>query len=403
MIRLCVLLVFFTTCIHAQVTEQDVSRLSFINREKNIIHNDSALFPFYEKLKSLEQDKSDKIIVSHIGDSHIQADFFSGRIREALQKKFGNAGRGLVFPYRAARSNEPYSIRSSGKGKWRSGRNVSNRDSLPIGVTGFSLETNDTSGIIFLKIASSDSLDYSFKVVEVYCENDSGFCRPLLKDTASVQALQSVSSELQKETFVFSSRTSSLELMPSAKDTVNPMRLYGLNLMNDEGGLLYHSIGVNGAEFRHYLGSKYFFAQFFRLKPELVIVSLGTNEAYGKAFAADQFVNSMKAFADTIRKALPETIILFTVPSDSYRGRYRNRTVELARTLMINFCNVNGYPYWDLFEVMGGAGSMAKWYANGLTAKDRLHFRPKGYAIQGFLFNEAFLNSYHAFSGDKQQ
>jgi hypothetical protein len=394
---------FVYTSAHSQVTEQDIKKYPFIDQRKNIIHNDSVLIPFFQLLADREAGKNDKVVIAHVGDSHIQADFFSGRIREELQKKFGNAGRGLVFPYRAARSNEPYSIKSSGAGQWKSGRNVVNKDSLPIGIAGFALQSKDTSAMIFLRTNSSEGLDYSFKIVEVFCENDSGFCRVNLKDTATTNTLTASSMDTQKDVFILPSKTNAISILPEKKDSLHPVRIYGVNLLNEEKGLLYHTIGVNGAEFRHYNTSQFFFGQFFKLKPQLVIVSLGTNEAYGKAFNADEFVHNMKVFADSVRSSLPGTIVLFTVPSDSYRGKYRNRTVEVARALMIGFCEKNNYPYWDLFEVMGGAGSMSKWYSKGLTAKDRLHFKPKGYAIQAYLFNEALLNSYNAFSGAKRQ
>ena len=35
------------------------------------------------------------------------AGFITGEIRNILQNRFGNAGRGLVFPYKVANSNSP--------------------------------------------------------------------------------------------------------------------------------------------------------------------------------------------------------------------------------------------------------------------------------------------------------
>lgn len=395
-------LLFATVSVSAQSEMPVARRYPFLREDKNLIHNDSALFSFYDSLYAREKGDKDKIVIAHVGDSHIQADMFSGKVREELQRKFGNAGRGLVFPYRAARSNEPYSIRTSAKGQWKSGRNVVNRDSLPIGVTGFSIESKDSSALVFLRAQNAEGLDYSFKIVELFCENDSGFCKPDLSDSASVNVLKSAASEKRKETFVLPEKRTDFVLQRQVNDTTQPMRIYGINLLNEEKGLLYHTIGVNGAEFRHYNQSTFFFDQFFRLRPQLVIVSLGTNEAYGKSFNADVFIQNLKTFSDTIRHTSPGTTILFTIPSDSYRGKYRNRTVETVRTLMVAFCEANNYPYWDLFEVMGGAGSMLKWYQKGLTARDKLHFNRKGYELQAYLFNKAFLESYNVYSANKR-
>ena len=99
---------FFLLCevSHAQTTSQVVDVYPFIRDTINHLINDSSLSGFYKKLDELQNGERDKVVVVHICDSHIQADYFSGTMRELLQRKFGNAGRGLVFPYRAAKTNE---------------------------------------------------------------------------------------------------------------------------------------------------------------------------------------------------------------------------------------------------------------------------------------------------------
>ena len=47
----------------------------------NDIQNALALKTFYEKLYQLEQTNQGKINIVHIGDSHIQADLFTAKIR----------------------------------------------------------------------------------------------------------------------------------------------------------------------------------------------------------------------------------------------------------------------------------------------------------------------------------
>ena len=47
----------------------------------NGIGNSTALFGFYQKLYQLEKIKKGKINIVHIGDSHIQADLFTAKIR----------------------------------------------------------------------------------------------------------------------------------------------------------------------------------------------------------------------------------------------------------------------------------------------------------------------------------
>jgi len=73
----------------------------------------------------------------------------------------------------------------------------------------------------------------------------------------------------------------------------------------------------------------------------------------------------------------------------------------MARLTVINYCLQHQLPYWDLYEIMGGYGSMGKWYAAQLTAKDRVHFTGRGYQIQGDLFYRALMKGYEQYKKRK--
>ena len=57
-------------------------------------NNRSIIFPFFKKLANA---KTKKVRIMHYGDSQIEGDRISGRLRERLQKEFGGNGAGL-FP-----------------------------------------------------------------------------------------------------------------------------------------------------------------------------------------------------------------------------------------------------------------------------------------------------------------
>ena len=76
----------------------------FENILEDTISNSYKLEKIYESLLNVNKTQS-KIIFLHIGDSHIQADYLSHTIRTKLQKKFGNAGRGLISPLKIAITN----------------------------------------------------------------------------------------------------------------------------------------------------------------------------------------------------------------------------------------------------------------------------------------------------------
>ncbi|NBX19270.1 MAG: hypothetical protein EBR08_00875, partial [Bacteroidia bacterium] len=59
--------------------------------------NSSALSSYYNALNKISVESPIHIVC--IGDSHLQAGMLSDSLRKYLQKQFGNAGRGLCFPY----------------------------------------------------------------------------------------------------------------------------------------------------------------------------------------------------------------------------------------------------------------------------------------------------------------
>src|ERR1700722_15048738 len=86
------------------------SSFPFLTIANNTITNSEGLDSFYKKLSVLKKTNKGVVRIVHIGDSHIQADILSGTVRNKLQQYFGNAGRGLIFPYQLAKSNAPADI-----------------------------------------------------------------------------------------------------------------------------------------------------------------------------------------------------------------------------------------------------------------------------------------------------
>ena len=117
----------------------------FINDRASVIENATELDSFFFQLHHLEVTDSNSISIIHIGDSHIQAGFFTTPARIDFSKQFGNAGRGLIFPYRLAKSNGPSDYISSSEYKWTYQRNAVRVETLPTGITGFAIGTDNSN------------------------------------------------------------------------------------------------------------------------------------------------------------------------------------------------------------------------------------------------------------------
>ena len=105
-----------------------------MGQELDSIRFATALQSFFSGLDLLRAGEDTVLTIVHLGDSHIQAGYYSGKMMRLMQAEFGNAGRGWVAPFKLGRLNEPddYFITSTVR-EWRLGRCTQARKRCPIG------------------------------------------------------------------------------------------------------------------------------------------------------------------------------------------------------------------------------------------------------------------------------
>ena len=76
---------------------------------------------------------------------------------------------------------------------------------------------------------------------------------------------------------------------------------------------------------------------------------------------------------------------------------------ELNDSLKVN-CLKNGVAYWDVFNSMGGAGSMSQWVKHSppLAGPDYIHFTHRGAVQVGRMLSKSFLICYDFYKFRKQ-
>ena len=129
------------------------------------------LIPFFEKLYQLEENQDRKVRIVHIGDSHIQADLFTGKIRYRMQQIFGNAGFGFTFPYSLANTNNSSPIKFTGSGGFSASRNLYADTSKPVGVSGISFQPKDKTFHIDMLVKDAQFDFTKLKVISPKNEN----------------------------------------------------------------------------------------------------------------------------------------------------------------------------------------------------------------------------------------
>jgi len=366
--------------------------LPFIDCSKNIINanNNSNIKNLVHKFKALEIDNSNPIQIIHIGDSHLQAGFLTEKIKQELFKEYlendSAAASGFIFPYTIAQTNNPYYYKIDYSGNWTYCKNIDAEKSCHLGLSGITIKTNDSLTFISIKMNNekyNKPQKYFFDRIKVFHNQDSSFSIKANEQNLNWENGYSVA-QLDK-------LSDSILINISIGDTTKSFELYGIILENSNSKINYHTIGVNGATAQSYLKCEYFSKQLSVINPDLIVISLGTNEAYDEGFLMLEHEYIIKDLILQIKDIAPKSTIIFITPNDHIKENKSNPRVKLVRNNIIKICNEFGLCCWDLYDIMGGNNSMEDWHKKGLTGNDKLHFRKRGYEIQGELFVQALI------------
>jgi lysophospholipase L1-like esterase len=385
---------------HAQDTIQFSFKSFNLESEKdNVINNSSHLDGFFELLYQQRLHHDRKINILHIGDSHIQADYMTAVLRRNFQKVFGNAGRGFVFPYSVAGTNSPVNFISTSNIKWKSKRCVHPAEPLPIGLGGITISTTDPSAD--LRVVMNDLwTEQLFNEVTVFFHGDEQSFNFTVSDTASRSVAAPDPAQDRNDgcqTVKFDQPVGAFLLKFARRsDSSSHATLFGFNLQNDSSGVSYHAIGVNGARYMHYNAAGKFAEQTSRLKPDLIIISLGTNESTEFPTPDPALSEHVQKLVNDLSKANPAAKFVLVTPPPAFRNKNRpNSGIETVRNHLIGRSVDNGFSFYDMFLALGGADAPSRWRAKGLLRPDGIHFTKEGYEYQGNLFFDAFMKYYN--------
>ena len=165
----------------------------------------------------------------------------------------------------------------------------------------------------------------------------------------------------------------------------------------DSTGVLYQAIGINGARFETFNQSASFWQQVEQLKPDLFIISLGTNDAQTNDFNETSFHQQVTLLLNNLKKATPSAAVLMTTTADSFKAGNPNRELWNINLSLFGYCSSNNIPVWDMYRVTNGFGSARNWWKKGMLNRDGIHFTAKAYQIQGQLLYNALAKGYNSY------
>ena len=362
----------------------------------NTIGGDTtSLSKLYDKLLRIKKGSDEVVSILHIGDSHIQGGYFTNKTRDLLASEFGFAGNGLIMPYRIIKTNGEldYSIKSVND--WTKYDITRYAQRAKAGFTGYTIESSNKA-VEF--VINSDS---SYNLVRVLHGEKS----PLLMVEPSLADLTIPNIATTESTDILLNRgVNSVVLRGRVWNEYNNHSYYGFILENGKPGVLYHTLGVNGACFKHYNDSTKF-KSLSILDPDLIVVSLGTNDSFYTPIKDSELKSDIREVVSNLKKIAPQSPIILTTPVENFRnysssGRARkepNIHIDNVSNIIESVVVADSLLLWDFRSVMGGKGSSNWLTQKGVIRRDGIHFTVEGYEIQGELLYDAIARGYNSY------
>ncbi len=347
---------------------------------------------FLRKLDTLVVTGRGDVRILHVGGSHVQGGTWTNTFRKNLASlRYGmDGGRGLVFPYAAAGTNTPMGYQTSYTGTWTTSRCL--KPDTVMGVSGMTVSTSDSTATVAFDLVPEErrmwDLRFTVRSIDVL---GYGELEPVI-----IAGRDTVRGRQVEERWHFE--------MPHYMDFFRigfrgyPGRftIKGVYLDNPANGLTVSEVGVNGAATSSFLKWEDFTRDLQVVKPDLVIFSIGINDLQGTDFDARRFISNYGRLVQAVRRANPHCAFLFTTCNDSWKNGRSNPFGARAERAFEEIAAGCDGAYWDLYDIMGGSGSMDAWVSAGLARPDHIHFTPEGYVILGNLLFNALMDSYVA-------
>jgi lysophospholipase L1-like esterase len=359
--------------------------------------SNGGLDRFYAALWRTERKEAGAVTrVTHYGDSPTTADLITGDIRAQMQARFGDAGHGFILLAKPWAWYQHRGVSLSGGG-WQivPATHAEIKDGF-FGLGGVSF----TAGAAARTRLRLDHPGQSRFELYYLQQPGGGTVTITTPDTGPDRAQEVTVAEIPTAgdtkspgfaPFTVEGGASELELR-----TVGQVRLFGLTAEKPGPGVVYDSLGLNGASITvlsHVFNQQHWAAELRQRNPNLVVINYGTNEADFSSFVDKHYEGELREAIRRMRAALPGASVLVMSPMD--RGYLTGpgeietmATIPRIVAIQRRVAAETGCGFFDTFTAMGGAGTMARWYASQprLVSADFIHPSPAGGKIVATVF-----------------
>lgn len=364
--------------------------------------NRAPMDRFFDELNKVKSDNTSLRII-HYGDSQIEMDRISSYIREQLQRSYGGSGMGLLP---AMEVTPKYTVAVQSVGTWNrrltfgGGENRAKHNRYgPMAY--FCKKESEVASVVITARENTSHKNKHFtrcKVIIGAIDRPLEITSAVNGKTGEVKTLQASSSEQMVE---FSA--DSAEGKIGLKFVGANADILGISLDGNHGVSLDNipMRGCSGTIFKR-INAETLRKTYQMLGVKVLILQFGGNALPGMSSKASADAYGKK-FYEELRylKSIDPELILFVIgPADmsvKINGSFQtHQQLTNVRDALKKATLDNGGIFWDMYEAMGGSGSMVQWVKSkpALGSPDYIHFSQKGAVKISEIFYQSLMKEY---------
>jgi lysophospholipase L1-like esterase len=362
---------------------------------------------FYEKLYRQEETKSGKIRIGYFGDSMNDGDFIVQDVRSRFQKDYGGKGVGYVaISSLSAASRGSISHQVSKDWVIQSFVKVK-KPSKPFGIDGQVFFTRKTgSGWVKYKAQSQECSTELYNPVLLYgSSNNQNASVTIRADKDSVFSKKLEPLHLLNTLALTSSDVKSLQVTFNNADSIP---IYGFSFDDGQGVHVDNfSMRGNSGLLLSILSPALMNAFDSVLNYDLIILQYGANVLGYGTLNYSWYEKNMTTVVNNLHQCFPNADILIISTADKASKIEQEMKTSLAVIPLAkaqrNYARRTKSGYINLYQVMGGEGSMVKWVDGGLANKDYTHFNAAGSRKVAKLIYDEIDKGFQKYKQDKTE
>ncbi len=373
-----------------------------------------ALAGVFEALAATEDERRGAPVhILQIGDSHTAGDRITGKVRAALQARFGDAGRGVLPPGAPYEGFAPYQVEVAASG-WRPVlaplAGPGGFRTTGVGLTGVQAIALEPEAELRLRPEGRDALAYVISV----CGEGPGRLRVEADDEVwSERVFDEHDADRSCVYMVANGRPAEIVLRPLD----DGLKLHDVRLSYMHGGVTLSNLGVVGATLRDLAArdEAVVALQLANWRPSLIVLAFGTNEGFEDGLDAVAYEALLRGQIERMRRLAPAASLMLLGAPDALRSgeaggcsadgvRAPPPSLAVVRDVQRRVAADMGVAFWDWHGRMGGDCSADRLalLPEPLMRGDRVHFTSAGADWIGGVLTDDLLAAYAAWKAGQE-